>query len=669
MAGYTQAGRPLRVDTVFGTDVLLLGGFHGSEAVSEPFVFELDLLSTRADLDARTILGTGAPLSWETGGRKSRTIHGLVRRFIQLGQRDDLVFYRAEIVPWLWFLTLSRESRIHQKLTVPQIIELVFKDLGHSDFELRLTRSYPERDYCVQYRETHFNFVSRLMEEEGIFYFFEHTQDGHKLVLADGNNAASAVMGDGVARVQPQANAMEDVVWSIERDHSVHTGKVTLRSYDYLQPSLSLESSEAGEGDAELYDNPGSYVSVEEGDRYARIQLEAEEVPRHLMRGEGNCRNFGSGATVEISDAGIRSRTKCLLLSVGHAMSGNAYRGWDTSEPVEYRNSFLAMPLETPYRPPRRARKGLVRGTQTAVVVGPSGEEIWADKYGRVKVQFYWDRKGKRDENSSCWVRVASTWAGKSWGAIQIPRIGQEVIVDFLEGDPDRPIIIGSVYNAEQMPPYTLPDNVTQSGVKSRSSKGGAPANFNEIRMEDKKDSEQIYIHAEKDKRVVVENNRSESVGNNEAITIGNDRNESVGNNETISVSSNRMLSVGSNSTVSVGKNMALSVGDNHTESVGKNQTGTVGSNLSLSVGKNSTFEVKESHTVTIGKDHKEKVTKNYSLKAKKIHIEAEDEIEIKSGSASIILKKNGDVQIKGGKINVKGSGDVVIKGSKIGEN
>jgi type VI secretion system secreted protein VgrG len=459
-------------------------------------------------------------------------------------------------------------------------------------------------------------------------------------------------------------------VLSLQHEDNVFSGKVTLRSYDYLQPSLSLESSLSGDGKEEVYDYPGNYLSLEEGERYARIRLEAEDVRRQVLRGTGNCRSFGGGLTVDLEEPERGgARTKLLLLEVRHSMAGNSVRAWESSGGADYRNSFLAIPLATPFRPRRRAHKALVHGTQTALVVVASGEEIWSDNYGRVKVQFYWDRKGKKDETSSCWVRVATPWAGKNWGAVQLPRKGQEVVVDFLEGDPDRPIIIGSVYNAEQMPPYTLSANVTQSGVKSRSSKEGGTANFNEIRMEDKKDAELLYIHAEKDKSVVVENDRTESVGANETITIGENRSESVGDNETISIGSNRSESVGKDESVSIGKKRAHSIGTSDSLDVGGNRTVNVGGNSSTKVEKNTTLTVGDSLTVSVAKDHKEETKKNYSLKAEKIFIEGTNEIEIKSGSASIILKKNGDIQIKGGKINVKGSGDVVIKGSKIGEN
>ncbi len=670
MPDFTQANRPMRVDTDLGEDVLLLGGFHGVEAISEPFMFELEMLSTSTDLAAADILRTGALVTWNLPGDETRSVHGLVRRFVRLGARDELVAYRAEIVPWLWFLTLSRESRIHQQKSVPDIIETVFKDLGYNDFDIRCTGTYEPRDYCVQYRETHFNFVSRLMEEEGIFYFFEHSAEKHVMVLADGNSSAPDVAGSTLAKVFSHTQQDEDVVLSWEQEESVRTGKVTLRSHDFLQPSLSLESSLEGEGPEELYDYPGSYLSVEAGDRYARIQLEAEEALHKLVRGGGNCRNFGSGCKVDIQQENREdTKLKYLLLRVGHSMSGTSFRAWDDTGGADYSNDFLAIPFDTPYRPHRRAPRSLVRGTQTAVVVGPSGEEIWSDEYGRVKVQFFWDRKGQKDENSSCWVRVSTTWAGKQWGAIHIPRIGQEVIVDFLEGDPDRPIIMGSVYNEEQMPPYDLPGNVTQSGIKSRSSKGGGGDNFNEIRMEDLKDSEQLYIHAEKDKKVVVENNRNESVGANESIAIAENRNESVGGNETISISGNRAETVGKNETVDVAENRGHSIGKNDTLDVGENLSETIGKDSSTTVAKNASLSVGETWTVNVTKDHKEETTEGYSLKAKTIFIEGKDQIEIKSGSASIIMKKNGDIQIKGGKIKIEGSGDVTVKGSKIGEN
>jgi len=366
-----------------------------------------------------------------------------------------------------------------------------------------------------------------------------------------------------------------------------------------------------------------------------------------------------------------------MLLELRHAGRAGDYRSWE-SAPFDYRNDFLAIPYSVPYRPLRVTPKPRIWGTQTALVVGKSGEEIWTDKDGRVKLQFYWDRLGKKDENSSCWVRVSSLWAGKNWGAIHIPRLGQEVVVGFLEGDPDFPVVIGRLYNSEQVPPYGLPGNQTQSGIKSRSSKGGGTDNFNEIRFEDKKGGEELYIHAEKDKRVMVEHDRTESVGRNENITIGNDRTEGVGKNENITIGANRTESVGKDESVSVTKNQSLEVGENRSRSVGKDESVSVSKNQTLDIGQNRTETVAKNEEVSVGENRTHNVAKNDALTVgKKLLIDVGDEITIKTGDASITMKKNGDIQIKGkeikvvgsGKIGIKADSEVNIKGSKVTNN
>jgi type VI secretion system secreted protein VgrG len=341
---------------------------------------------------------------------------------------------------------------------------------------------------------------------------------------------------------------------------------------------------------------------------------------------------------------------------------------------------------KAPFRPARVTPKPIVQGAQTAIVVGKAGDEIYTDEHARVKVQFHWDRQGKNDENSGCWIRVAQTWAGKQWGAIHIPRIGQEVIVDFLEGDPDKPIITGRVYNGANMPPYDLPANKTQSGVKSRSSKEGTPANFNEIRFEDKKGSEQLFIHAEKNQDIEVENdethwvghdrtktvdndetthvkgNRTETVDKDESITIAGTRTESVDKTETITIAKSRTESVGESESVSISKDQQLTVGGSRTRDVTKDETITIGKKQQNSIGDARTTSVAKDDTLDVGK---------------KLTIDAGDQITLQTGSASITMKKDGTIQIKGkditiegsGKINVKASSDVVIKGSKIQQN
>jgi type VI secretion system secreted protein VgrG len=654
----------MKAETSLGPDVLLLESLSGEEGISAPFAFSLDLISEDASVSAERLIATPVTITIALPEDQERVIHGLVNRFTQLGQREDLTSYRAEVVPWLWFLSLSSDSKVFQKKSVLEIVEEVFQVLGHSDFEFRCTKNYPKREYCVQYRETHLNFVSRLLEEEGIFFFFEHSDSKHMLVLADGTNAVKPCPGQATVRMASQAKAWQgdDVVTAFEREHAVHSGQVTLRAYDYLQPSLSLESTVSGGGKGAIYDYPGEYTELEEGERYARLQLEEREAWQQVVRGTSTCRALQSGYRFDLKEHYREdSNQSYQLLQVHHSAGAGDYRSWEAA-PFSYQNTFIAIPHSIPYHPPRNTPKPVVQGSQTAVVVGPSGEEIWVDKHGRVKIQFHWDREGKKDENSSCWVRVSSTWAGKNWGFVQIPRIGQEVIVDFLEGDADRPIITGRVYNAERMPPYDLPGNQTQSGVKSRSSKGGSGENFNEIRFEDLKGSELLYLHAEKDKQVVVENDRTESVGNDESISIGNNRTEDVGKDESITIGENR--------TESVGKDESITIGGSRTESVSKNETIDIGEKRQETVGKDEDVSVGGDRSTSVGKSDELQV-------GKELLIGVADKIVLKTGDASITMKKNGDIDIKGknikvqgsGKVQIKASSDVNIKGSKVTNN
>jgi type VI secretion system secreted protein VgrG len=434
----------------------------------------------------------------------------------------------------------------------------------------------------------------------------------------------------------------------------------------------------------------------------------------------GNARGIQIGALFRrgglyMTDADAK---KYLPISLSHTLSVSHYASGGGGGENDYRCSLIAIDGDRPFRTPATTTKPVVLGPQTAIVVGKAGEEIWTDEYGRVMVQFQWDREGKKDEKSSCWVRVAQAWAGPKWGAIHIPRIGQEVIVDFLEGDPDRPIITGRVYNGDNMPPYDLPANKTQSGIKSRSSKGGSPSNFNEIRFEDKKGSEELFVQAEKDQNTTVKNNqslsvgvdRSKSVGSNETVKVGANRTEKVGADEKITIGANQTIDVATNRTRSVGSNETVTIGVNASETVGSNKSLTVGTAFQITVGAamNQTVgaalaqEVGAAKSVNVGAASSENVAgnkslsaggnisekagkdmtveagKNFSLSAgenvnakagKKTVIEATDEMTLKCGSATIVLKKSGDVTINGAKITINGSGDLVLKGSKIAEN
>jgi type VI secretion system secreted protein VgrG len=680
MASYSQAKRPIKVSTPLGADALLLAGFTGIEGLSTPFQWSLDLLSQDDSIAGADLLHQPVSVTITLASGGERFLHGLVREFVQRGRHEQLVSYHMEVVPALWFLTLSSDCRIFQRLSVLDIVQQVLKENGVTDVSVRCTKSYPKREFCVQYRETHFDFVSRLLEEEGINYFFEHAAGAHTLILSDDPTSASACPGGAAVHMaSTEAPWQEsDVCVAVTSGVGVYTGQVVLRDYDPLQPALNLESTAAGKEKAKHYDYPGKYSDLGEGKRYAKLQAEAFGSRAQIVSGTGNCRFFLTGHKFDLEDH-YRSDLNASyhLLEIRHVAGAGDYRSWD-SAPLDYRNEFVAVPLAAKFRPARRTARPIVHGTQTAVVVGPGGEEIFTDEYGRVKVQFHWDRQGKKNEDSSCWIRVATTWAGKEWGAIRLPRMGQEVIVDFLEGDPDRPIVVGSVYNAQQMPPFSLPGNRTQSGVKSRSSLGGSPANFNEIRLEDKKGSELVVIHAEKDKNVSVEHDNSESVGHDEtyevehdqAISVGNDQTSTIGGNRTESVDKDESITIDGGRTESVGKDESITISKNRTESVGKDENVDIGQHRTVTIAKNETLNVGEARTVQVGKDDSLQVGKNFVL-------DAGESITIKTGDASISMKKDGTITIKGkdvtvtgsGKVNVKASSEVTVKGSKVMSN
>ncbi|MEW5925886.1 MAG: type VI secretion system tip protein TssI/VgrG [Gemmatimonadota bacterium] len=637
MPTYSQANRPMRVDTVLGTDVLLLAGLSGVEGVSMPFGFHLDLLSEDPAVRAEDVLRTPVTLTLRLPEGEERRIHGLVSRFVQLGQADELTSYRAEVVPWLWFLSLSRDCRIFQNLSVLEIVEQVFRAQGYSDFQVRCTRGYPKREYCVQYRETHLDFVSRLLEEEGIFYFFEHSESRHVLTLADSNGSVPPCPGFAKARMAAQSTLDEDVVTELRREHSVFVGTVTLRDYDYLQPSLSLESSMSGDGREEVYDYPGNYTTLDEGERYARIQLEAEEALRQTVQGKGLCRYFQSGCRFDLSDHYVGAANQAyLLLRVHHSGSGGDYRSWD-SAPVDYHNEFLAIPHDVPFRPARKTPTPVVRGSQTALVVGPAGEEVWVDRHGRIKVQFPWDRTGRRDENSSCWVRVAQPWAGKGWGAVQIPRIGNEVIVEFLEGDPDRPIVTGSVYNAEQTPPFALPGAGIQMGMKSRSSPGGG--GYNEITMTDTKGREMLNVHAQYDMVTRVEHDDTQTVVNDRTIGVTGNHTETIQKDCTLTVNGKHTETVRGNTGITI------SEGD-YTHDVA---TGTATLHVKGAVAES--FD--DTLTTTVNKG----ITITSSTA--RITLEASTEIVLHTGSSMISMKSDGTISISGTSVSITGTREV----------
>jgi len=602
---FTQEGRLLTIDTPLGTDVLLLLGMSGVEGISRLFTYDLSLLSENPSLSFSAIVGQRVTISIRKPGGATRYINGFVSRFAQTGADIRFTHYQAEVVPWLWFLTRNSDCRIFQNKSVIEIIKDVFSDRGFSDFSDRTQGAMPKREYCVQYRESDFNFVSRLMEEYGIFYYFEHDQHNHTLVMADSSSVHRPCPDQSrvswVESAGPGGLPEDDDVitgWRIEQE--LRPGKYALQDYNFETPSTSLMTNinstitVDGNSNYEVYDYPGEYPNVSEGNELIQLRIQAEEAISTIAAGSGTCRSFIPGYRFDLAGHYRRDLNKTYVLTeVQHSGTvGDSYVSGDDSG-ANYSNHFTAIPADTTFRPQRITPQPLVQGPQTAVVVGPSGSEIYVDNYSRVKVQFFWDRKGKNDDQSSCWIRVSQPWAGKQWGFVAIPRIGQEVIVDFLEGDPDRPIITGRVYNADQMPPYALPDNQTQTGIKTRSSQGGSPSNFNELRFEDKKGEEEFYAHAEKnlttevehDEKRMVANDRTTTVQHDDTLTVQNNRSATITGTDSETVMQTRSATIGMSDSLTAGTSISLTSGTSFEVTAGASVEVTAGASLTITAG------------------------------------------------------------------------------------
>ena len=575
----------------------------------------LELLSGQADLDANALLGRPIAVTIARDRDADQHFHGYVTRFSLGASRGRHFGYQAVVRPWLWFLTRTADCRVFQSLDVPAIVRQVFDDNGFSDFDFRLFRTYRQRVYCVQYRESDFSFVARLLEDEGICWYFEHAASRHTLVLTDSTSAHEPI--DGEARLPFFENLrsvppdLEFVSrWQVARE--VRTGRTALRSYDFERQAVDLGVEAAlarphAMADLERFDHQGDYLVREDGEQMAEDGLEAHQALHHQVQGLSNCHRLAVGRLFKLDRHPRETENTEYLLTSMTLRARIAGLESGQSE-GRYECEFTGIPGDCQFRPPRHTRRPVVQGPQSAVVVGPAGDEIHTDKYGRVKVQFHWDRLGQRDDKSSCWVRVSHPWAGKGFGVMHVPRIGQEVIVSFLEGDPDQPLITGRVHNAEQMPPWELPANATQSGILTRSSPGGAGDNANAIRFEDKKGAEQLWIHAEKNQDIEVENDETHWVGHDrrktidhdETVLVKNDRTETVGRHETITIGVNRTEAVGANERITIGANRQEVVGANETITIGANRTEAVGANETITIGANRTISVAASETATV---------------------------------------------------------------------
>lgn len=575
---FTQLTRLTHVTSPLGPDVLLLKHMNGHDELGRLFEYTLQLTSSDNAIDLNQLLGMPMGVSLELSGGARRYFHGLVARCSQTADTGQFASYQVTLRPWLWLLTRTSDCRIFQHLTVPEIIKQVFDGLEFSDVEYALSRSYPTWEYCVQYRESSFDFVSRLMEKEGIYYYFRQEKDRHVLVLADDYNAHLPATGyESVPFYPPDTQHRErDHITGWEMAQEVQSGSVELNDYDFQRPSARIDVRSAmprphAASDLQLFDYPGCYLKSEDGEHYSDVRLEAIHCLHQRIQLKGNARGLGAGHLFNLTGLSRQDQNREYLIVRAHyEINQESLETGGPSEGMQFESILTCIEARQPFRSQLSTPRPMIRGPQTAKVVGYKNDEISTNAYGQVKVHFHWDRHDQSDENSSCWIRVSQAWAGKNWGAIHIPRINQEVIVSFLEGDPDRPIITGRVYNAEQLVPYDLPANATQSGVKSRSSKGGTPANFNEIRMEDKKGEEQVYIHAERNLDIVVEvdethtvgHDRHKEIGNDESVIIGRDRSRAVKRDDRLQVGGAKADSISTRYLVEAGSQIRLVCGE-----------------------------------------------------------------------------------------------------------
>lgn len=599
----TQATRQIGIETPLGQDALILRSFQGHEAISKLFAFELDLVSEEPSINYDDIVGQVVTVRVNLADESSRYWNGYVSRFVQAGQDSNVAVYQATMVPWLWFLDQTTDCRIFQSKTAPDIIKQIFNEYGFKDFSLSLYGDFVKRDYCVQYRESDFNFVSRLMEEEGIFYFFQHEDGKHTLVLGDDPAAHKPCPNQDKVRYEGSAGGWQDddVVLQWLQEQEVRPGTFTSTDYNFETPTANMLSTVNSKGKWEIYDFPGEYAKKADGDKLAKVRLQEQQTPKCVARGTSDCRSFSVGYKFTLTDHYRDDlNQEYVITSLRHSAHHNlGLTSGESDTTPAYENSFECIPSSTPIRPLRKTPVPVVQGCQTAVVVGPSGEEIFTDQYGRVKVQFHWDREGKKNDSSSCWIRVSYPWAGKSWGGIQIPRIGQEVIVDFIEGDPDRPIITGRVYNAGQMPPWDLPAKKMVSGYKSNSTKGGG--GYNEISLDDTKGTELIQVHGQYDMDTKIEHDERRHVVNNRTKNVDVDETSTIGNNRTEKVGSNEQITIGANRTESVGANENITIASGRTESVGSNESVTITLTRTHNIGVNDMLNVAAAQEVTVG--------------------------------------------------------------------
>ncbi|AHI67603.1 type VI secretion system tip protein VgrG [Burkholderia thailandensis] len=702
--------RVFTLDSPHGDD-LKFHTLDGSDELGRLFEFRIEALADNHSLSLKDMLGKPVTVRIEQQDLSTRFLNGIVARASLSGRRAERYYgYELVVRPWLWLATRRSDCRIFQNKTVPEIVQEVLSTYGFP-IENHLAESYVPRDYCVQYNETDAAFVSRLMEFEGIYFWFRHAEDTHTLMLGDAMSSHTVLPGyETIPYIARDRTAIADEEhidgWLPAQEVSV--GKHQTTDYDYTKPRADLSSQKVDprghdhDGFAS-FEWPGGYRDDAPGAHYSRVRLEEQQAEHERASADTDVRGAAPGYlfTLEHCPRADQNR-EYLIVRCQYRFQENAYASDPGAEAVVHQTMMLVQPSSLPYRSPRETPRPRTNGPQTATVVGPPGEEIWTDQYGRVKLQFRWDRYGQSNQDSSCWVRVSSPWAGGGFGGVQIPRVGDEVVVDFLNGDPDEPIVTGRVFNGEKMPPWGLPGSATQSGLLSRSSPGGTTDHANAFRFEDKKGAEQLWMHAERnfdaeteadhtlsvghdhtstvgnDETMQVKSNRQRSVGQDETVNIGRHRVAQIKGNETHGVEGDRTRTVGKKETVTIVSDREATIGGSHTETVTHGKTETIGDGKTLNVGQmyqttskdmktlvasahteeigTRTSTIAKAHTHTVGGEHTVNVGANHTTNVQhQVTVNAGDQLSLVCGMSSIVMKSDGTITIQG--VNVASTG------------
>ena len=689
---------------------LLAQRLDAYEGLSRDFVFTVEVLSDDARIPLKDMQGKNVTVQLVRPDGEMRYFNGYVFEFRLVKTDGNLAFYNMVLLPWLAYLRLQHDNYLFHDKTLEQQTEDVFGDYDLADWRVQLTGPDEPMTCACQFDETDYNYLHRRWEARGWHYHYEHRADGHILVLSDDTTRAQPIDGtDGAVPWQAETGSQEEdgvSEWTPVR--RIVPTTVSLSSFDFKQPrpthvELPTVNQQGQVLGKEVYEYTGAYgyKDLSHGDVLARLRMEEIEAGGKHFEATGNARYIQPGRSFKLSGhfdahaAGAETEPgEFLVLECRHEAQNNYLQGSGIT--AHYANRFSCIRKTIPWRPGRQfnSTEPKIYGLQTAIVVGPKGEEIHTDEYGRVRVQFHWDRAGQYDEKSSAWVRVASTWAGSNFGFMAVPRIGQEVLVQFLDGNPDRPLITGRVYNADNMPPWELPANKTQTGILSRSTTGGGYENANAIRFEDRKGEEQLWLHAEKDQLTEVEHDedkwvgndrrktidrdetshikrdRTETVDRDENITVHNNRTERVDHDETISIGDNRTEDVGQNETISIGGNRSVTIGGNKSETVQQAKLETIALAKALTIGLGYQTTVGGAMNTTVALSQSQQVGLSKSTKVGKTYsIDAGDELSITVGKASLVMKSDGTVLINGSTFDFSASGPVQINGKDVDIN